>query len=133
MKHLELRGDAERRRLLRSVYQPSSLEEVPEAVSVATENENRIYVERIGRRYRWSLTSAGGMYPLLRITARFLGVDYHSIVIGFRAVTENVFVLCADPAEPDEPDAWAVIDFDGRAEHADVAARIMRALEPCGG
>jgi hypothetical protein len=68
--------EPERRGLLRSIFEPSSLDEVAEAVSVATEDEKRIYVERIGGRYRWSLTSAGGMYPLLRITARFLRVDY---------------------------------------------------------
>ena len=122
--------DSERERQLRSVYEPSSLDEVAEAVSVATEDEKRIYVERIGNSYRWSLTHPGGMYPLLRVTARFLRVDYHRIVIGFRAVAECVYVLCEDPAEPVEPDAWSVIDFDGPAEPADVAERIARALEP---
>jgi hypothetical protein len=123
-------ADPERRRLLRSVYEPSSLDAVAEAISVATEDEKRIYVERIGSRYRWSLTSAGGMYPLLRITARFLRIDYHRIVIGFRAVAKSVYVLCEDPAEPTEPDAWTAIDFDGPAEPADVAEHIVRALEP---
>jgi hypothetical protein len=122
--------DPERQRRLRSVYEPSSLDAVAEAVSVATEDEKRIYVERLGDAYRWSVTHRGGMYPLLRITARFLRIDYHGLVIGFRAVAEGVFVVCEDPAEPEEPDAWAVIDFDVPAEPADVAERIVRALEP---
>lgn len=122
--------DPERRRLLRSVYEPSSLDEVAEAVSVATEDEKRIYVERIGSAYRWSLTDPGGLYPLLRITARFLRIDYHRIVIGFRAVAEGVHVLCEDPANPDEPDAWAVLVFDGVAEPTEVEERIVLALKP---
>lgn len=122
--------DSERRRLLRSVYEPSSLDEVAEAVSVATEDEKRIYVERIGSAFRWSLIHPGGMYPLLRITARFLRTDYHRIVIGFRAVAEGLYVLCEDPANPDEPDAWAVLDFDGVAEPTEVEERIVLALKP---
>lgn len=122
--------DSERRRLLRSVYEPSPVDAVAEAVAVATEHENRIYVERLDNSYRWSLTHPGGMYPLLRITARFLQVDYHRIVIGFRAVAEGVYVLCEDPANPDEPDAWAVLDFEGPAEPAEVEERIVLALKP---
>ncbi|MFI4977380.1 MAG: hypothetical protein ACHQC8_01685 [Solirubrobacterales bacterium] len=122
--------DSQRRRLLRSVYEPSSLDEVAEAVAVATEDEKRIYVERIGSAYRWSLTDPGGMYPLLRITARFLRIDYHRLVIGFRAVAESVHVLCEDPANPDEPDAWAVLYFNGVAEPTDIKARMVLALKP---
>jgi hypothetical protein len=121
---------AERRRLLRSIFEPSSLDEVAEAVSVATDDERRVYVERFGSSaYRWSLTDPGGMYPLLRITARFLRIDYHRIVIDFRTIAEGVYVLCEDPAKPEEPDAWAVIDFDGPADLAHVAERIVRALK----
>jgi hypothetical protein len=69
------------------------------------------------------------MYPLLRITARFLQVDYRRISIGFRAVAEGVYVLCEYPADPNEPDAWAVIEFDGPAEPEHVAERIVQALE----
>jgi hypothetical protein len=124
------RPDPERQRLARSIFQPSSLDELVEAVAVATEDENRLYVERIGSAYRWSLTDPGGMYPLLRITARFLRIDYHRIVIGFRAVAEGVYVLCEDPADPDQPDAWGVLGFDGVAEPAEVEERIVLALNP---
>lgn len=126
----ENQPDPERRRLLRSVFDPSSLDEVAEAVAAATKYEKHVYVERLDNSYRWSLTHPGGMYPLLRITARFLQVDYHRIVIGFRAIAEGVYVLCEDPANPDEPDAWAVIDFNGPAERDDVRDRIVRALQP---
>jgi hypothetical protein len=68
------------------------------------------------------------MYPLLRITALFLRIDYHRLVIGFREVAEGVFVLSKDPAKAEDPDAWAVLDFDGPTAPADVKARIEQAL-----
>jgi hypothetical protein len=130
MTDARIQADPERRHLLRSVYEPSSVAHVAAAVAVATEDENRIYVERIGSAYRWSLTDPGGMYPLLRITARFLRVDYHSLVIGFRRITDDVFILAGDPATDRDPDAWTVIEFDGPTERADARDRIVQALEP---
>ena len=41
----------------------------PVAVSVATEFQTNVYVERLGDRYRWSLIHRRGPCPLLRITA----------------------------------------------------------------
>lgn len=124
------RPDPERQRLARSIFQPSSLAEVVEAVAVATEDENRLYVERIGSAYRWSLTDPGGMYPLLRITARFLRIDYHRLVIGCRAVADGVYVLAKGPNSDLDPYAWAVLDFDGVAEPTEVEERIVLALKP---
>ena len=48
----------------------SELREVAKAVSVASELERQIYVERRVQLYRWSLAHSGGAYPLLRIAAR---------------------------------------------------------------
>jgi hypothetical protein len=90
--------DAHRLELFRSVFVPSSLADVAEAVAVAAKHERRVYVERVDGNYRWSFTHPGGGYPLLRITARFLCVDYTRIMVGYRTVTEGVCVLCADPA-----------------------------------
>jgi hypothetical protein len=70
------------------------------------------------------------MYPLLRISARFLRVDYHRIFIGFREVADRVYVLCKDIDNVEEPDAWAVPDFDGPTAPAEVKQRIVAALEP---
>jgi hypothetical protein len=128
MTESENQPDPERRRLLRSIFEPSSLDEVAEAVSVATEDERQIYVERIGYLWRWSLTHPGGAYPLLRITARFLRRDYHGLVIGFRAVADGVFILAGDPATDQDPDAWTVLEFDRPAEPSDVRCRIEHAL-----
>lgn len=130
MTECENQPDPERQRLLRSVFEPSSLHTVTEAVAAATKYEKHIYVERIGSAYRWSLTDPGGAYPLLRITARFLCVDYHRLVIGCRTVTDGVFVLCGNRDSDTDPDAWAVLDFNGPAQPADVAKRIVLALNP---
>ena len=121
--------DPERQGLLRSVFEPSSLDAVAEAVSVATEDEREIYVERIGDLWRWSLTTSGGSYPLLRIAARFLRADHHRIMIAFRTLPDGHCVLCEDPAKVVKPDAWAVVDFDGPTIAADVKARVETQLQ----
>ena len=73
----------------RSVFRPSALDDVAEAVSVATEKFHDIYVERRGDQYRWSFATKGGPYPLLRITARFLEMDPCSLVgVGSRVVED---------------------------------------------
>jgi hypothetical protein len=86
--------DLERQALLRSVFRSSPLETVAAAVSVATEDQRRVYVERRGDSWRWSLTHSGGSYPLLRISARFLRMDYQRLAIGIRTVAEGVAILC---------------------------------------
>jgi hypothetical protein len=106
------RPDPERLRLLQSVFEPSTLDEVAVAVAVATEHEHQIYVERVGDGYRWSLTHPGGGYPLLRITARFLRVEYARVMVPFRTVTAGVCVVCRDPQEASSAKRWAVIQFD---------------------
>jgi hypothetical protein len=122
------RPDAHRLELLRSVFQPSSLDDVADAVSVASEHEHRIYVERVDGGYRWSLTHPGGGYPLLRITARFLRVDYTRVAVGFRTVADGVCVLSDDPGEATRPEAWAVVEFDGPTLPETVAESIHVAL-----
>ena len=54
MTDIEHRRDPLRRRLFRIVFEPSPLESVAEAISIATEDERGIYVERVGSRWRWS-------------------------------------------------------------------------------
>lgn len=118
----------ERQRLARSIFDLSSLDDVAEAVAVATYDETRVYVERRGDSYRWSLTHPGGPYPILRITARFLRVDYHAIVVGCRKVADGVCVIAGGPDSDLAPDAWAVLYFDGPTEPGDVKRRILLVL-----
>jgi hypothetical protein len=121
--------DPSRSRFIMSTRDWSPLSEVAQAVSVATEKETELYVERLGSLYRWSLIHRGGAYPLLRITARFLQVDYQRIFIGFRPVGDGYSRLGADDPEPINPDAWAILHFDGPIMVDDVEARIRQELE----
>ncbi len=55
---IEFRADPGRRRLIRSVFDPSPLEEVAVAVTIASlEEAGDIYVERTKGRYRWSVSA----------------------------------------------------------------------------
>lgn len=124
------RPDPARQELLRSVFVSSPLAEVADAVSVATEHERHVYVERFDDGWRWSLAHRGSGYPLLRITARFLQVDHHRIMIGFRTLPNGWSILCEDPQHPRLPEAWAVIEFDQDTPAASVAARARALLGP---
>lgn len=75
--------------------------------------------------WRWSLAHRGGSYPLLRITARFLRVNYARIIIGFRTIADGYAVLCEDPKVLQRPEAAAVIDFEAHSSPATVERRIL--------
>jgi hypothetical protein len=119
---------ARRAQLILATRDWSPLSDVAEAVSVASEYESEVYVERLGSRYRWSLVHRGGPYPLLRITARFLHVDYQSIYIGFRPVGDGYSALLPGEEELALPDAKTVLTFDGPTPVAEVEERIQEAL-----
>ena len=124
------RPDSERDRLCRSVFRWSALEDVAEAVSVATEKFHDIYVERRGDQYRWSFATKGGPYPLLRITARFLEMDPCSLVgVGSRVVGDGWGVQIVDKNDT-EPDVWAVLRFEDATTADAVTERIESALKP---
>jgi hypothetical protein len=120
--------DATRRQLLRSVFEPSSLIEVAEALSVATEREHSFYVERLNNRWRWSFVHRGGAYPLLRVTARFLKCDHYRIMIGFRTLPSGLSILCEDPGKVTEPEAWAIIAVSKPTSTPAVLSRILDRL-----
>jgi hypothetical protein len=127
---IESRADPARQRLFRSVFQPSSLEEVTAAVAVAvSEGECHIYVERSRDKYRWSLCCRGGPYPLLRIAARFLKVDCRLAFVGFYTIPDGWCVLVEDPAARVEPDAWTVLSGPDLTRSRDLAASIKAALD----
>src|ERR1700683_4767958 len=113
-----------RSRLIMSTRDWSPLEEVALAVSVATEDETKVYVERLSDRYRWSLIHRGGPYPLLRITARFLQVDYQSIFIGCREVGDGYSALSDDPQGERVPDSSGVLALDVDCTPSAIASRI---------
>jgi hypothetical protein len=120
--------DPERERLFQSVFRPSPLEVVAEAVSAATGICRNIYVERRGDHYRWSLTTTGGPYPMLRMTAQFLKMDYCSLGgVGSRVVADGDCAQIVDD-EHTEPDALSVLSFDEPTTADAVRERIEGAL-----
>ena len=94
--------DAQRRLLADSMFSYCPLEQVAEQISASGARFDRIYVERRGTKYRWSLVHLGGPYPLLREVAQLLDVSYHSLVLPFGTVEEWTIVLTEDlDANPD--------------------------------
>jgi len=122
------RADASRSRMIQATRDWSDLEVVAEAVTAASSTERTVYVERLGNLYRWSLATRGGGYPLLRIVARFLGVDHYRIYVGFRTLPDGTAIVCEDPAAFDEPDSWALLHLDGCVTEASAASRIKLVL-----
>jgi hypothetical protein len=114
--------------LIQSNRRWSPLEEVALAVSVASERSRQLYVERRADRFRWGLVHPGGGYPLLRITAQFLGVDYHRIFVGFRSLPDGTALLCEDPDQVDKPDEWKVIDVPSVISASAAAELIAAAI-----
>lgn len=106
----------------------SPLEDVALAVSVATEDVSKLYVERLDQQYRWSLIHRGGPYPLLRITARFLEADYHSIFIGFDQIEDGYSALREDPELERPPSVSAILSFDGPTPEKEAERLIREAL-----
>jgi hypothetical protein len=110
------------------MFAPSSLHKVAEAIAAATEDQKRVYVERVGDAWRWSLTDSRGPGALLRRTARFLRTDYRHLSLGCRAVADGIYVLCEDTPGDAEPDAWAILEFDNPAQTAEVKERVWKAF-----
>ncbi len=117
-----------RSQLILSTRDWSPLEDVARAVSVATEYETKLYVERLDAKYRWSLIHRGGPYPLLRITDRFLQVDYHSIFIGCKEIEDGYSSLSENHLDV-VPSASAILTFDGPTPTKEVQRLIQEALE----
>ena len=71
----------------------------------------------------------GGPYPLLRITAKYLQVDYQSIFSAFRTVGDCYCALMGDEDDPVEPEAWAILIFDGPTTAEKVGTLIRQSSE----
>jgi hypothetical protein len=104
----------------------SELNEVATAVTVASASECRIYVERRAQLYRWSLAHSGGGYPLLRIMARFLGIDYTRIYVGFRTLPDGTAIICDDSQSVEEPDSWTLLDLPDAVDPESAAILIAK-------
>jgi hypothetical protein len=118
-------------RHLESTRRWSSLDEVAEAVAAAREAGSRqVYVEVRGDRFRWSTVGNEGGYPLLRVTARFLGVDHRRISVGFRTLDDGIAILCEDPGRVEAPDRWSLLALPDPITSSVARSLIVAALRP---
>ena len=108
--------DARRRLLVGSIFAYCTLDQVTEQIAEYAGGSDRIYVERRGSGYRWSLVHRGGAYPLLREVAKLLDVPYRSLILHFGTIDGWTIALTPEPdAAPDsrgfiEPAAEASIN-----------------------
>ena len=121
--------DPKRLRFIRYATDPSPLDSVAEAVSVASERHRALYVERDYEGWRWSLTTRGGPYPLIRITAQFLLCkDHWRLAVPFRTLDNGLCILCL-PKDGEGTASWAVLELDAPVSPGEAAKRIYEALD----
>lgn len=114
--------ETRRRKLADTMTQPSSIEDVIEAITRFGERPYaKIYVERRGAGYRWSIAHRGGPYPLLREVAKFLDVPHTSVLVHSTTVDGWTVVALTGPL-PNTPEAWAIID--ATADKRQITARL---------
>lgn len=113
-----------------SILRCARLEVIVRAVAMASGKTRFIYVERRGSLFRWSPAHRGGGYPLLRETARILGVDWHRIILPFRTLPTGLAIVDAEPKYPAPPDSWTVLEFESASPANMVRDRVEAALMP---
>ena len=133
----------DRERLAHAIKSSAPLDLVAEGIAAATEFPPiLIYVERRGELYRWSPAHRGGPYPLMRVTARFLQMDYHALVLPCRALKDasqpagfdkdgiwkGASIVTGDEDEAGPPDAWILLELVATQTAAAVRGRILGAL-----
>lgn len=102
-------NEARRRKLAGTMMEPSRLGDVVDAIATfGSRPHAKVYVERRGSGYRWSVAHRGGPYPLLREVARFLDVEPHAIIVPCAAVDGWTIVAPEGPRMP-RASAWAFI------------------------
>jgi len=126
-------ADLDRQRLAQSMFSPRPLDEVAEAIALATEHEHLLYVERTDAGWRWSLAHKGGGYPLLRIYARFLQVDHHGLYIGFEGLDSGLTIALGKDGQSAKGRQHALLEFGHATTPTEAKRRITEAfgqLEP---
>lgn len=116
--------DEEHAALAQTIMETLPLRKVAAAVAAATEHERRVYVERMSRGWRWSLVHAGGPYPLLRVTARFLRMDYRRLMIPTHTLDGRNTIVWRTRNRPSKSGSWALVDFDGPSTAREVEDKI---------
>lgn len=111
-----------------SIRHGAALATVAEAVAGAADAPGPIYLERRGDRYRWSLTHRGGPYPLLRETAKMLGIDYHALALPSRALEGTPLTIVAADPRLGLPEAHALLEPPIAPDPMSLADQIRAAL-----
>ncbi|MEP7378025.1 MAG: hypothetical protein ABI725_00525 [Chloroflexota bacterium] len=117
----------------RSISHGAPLDEVAQAIAATNGLIRFIYVERLGADlYRWSPAHRGGPYPLMRETARYLGVNHHGLVLPFRSLADTgLTVIPADASEPARPpEEWTVLEFESAVPVETVRRLILKNQGP---
>ena len=122
-----------------SLTHGASLAVISQEVSRASAVTPLHYVERRADVYRWSPAHRGGPYPLLRVTAKLLGVDHRELVLPFRGLPKTApgfgadgfwdglcIVAASEHATP--PDAWTVLELEQPVTQASIQKRLAAAL-----
>jgi Domain of unknown function (DUF6438) len=105
-----------RRELVDTMTEPSSAEDVIRAIaSFGVRPSVKIYVERSGRGYRWSMAHRGGSYPLLREVATFLDLPYTSLLLPCTGV-QGWTVIAPTGFLKYVPTSWAILEASDDSE-----------------
>lgn len=124
-------AEHDRRALVETTRLPSSLDQIATAIAAYTEHPGPVYVERLEDGWRWSPAHRGGGYPLLRVVARFMRVEYHKVIVPFRTLGDGWAVLNPEMDDPPlMPLATAVLAFDEPTTTELVATRLTETFEP---
>ena len=118
--------DVTRSRLAGSIFETCTIEQTAEQIALfGAPRFARVYVERRGKAYRWSIVHRGGPYPLLRELAQLLDVPHESIALPFATIDGWTYVLAPDL--DGKPDSWAIIE-----PSSDASVNVERLLEGTG-
>jgi hypothetical protein len=109
-----------------SLNQPQPLDVAAAMIAEALVTWNKIYLERHGDLWRWSFATKGGGYPLLRMCARFLGIPYWNLIIGFDTLPEGWTVY--QPPDLERPPTYAVIEIPDGSDATRIVALMREAV-----
>ena len=121
-------ADPQRVRMMQATRDWSELQLVADAVAAASQKGWTVYIERLSDLYRWSLAHARGSYPLLRITALFLGADYQQIYVRIRTLPDGTAIINGDAESVAVPDEWTLLQLPAIVSPAAAAELIVSAI-----
>lgn len=86
--------------------------------------ELRVWVGRRGAEFRWSPATRGGPYPLLRMVARYLELDYHRLAVTGVEALDGWTIVEGD----ESPDTEAIIAVPSGASIGEIKELLAERL-----